>query len=917
MRLLGRRAECEALDGVLADALGGRSRVVVIRGEAGSGKSALLGYVSERVDGWQVARAVGVQSEMELAHSGLHQLCAPYFDRLDRLPAPQRNALATVFGRDSGPAPDRFLVGLATLTLFAEVAEKQPLVCIVDDAQWLDKASAQILGFVARRLLAERIAFVCAARTDIGDDILAGLPVLSVDGLDDRDARALLMESVHGPIDEAVCDQIIAESHGNPLAVLELPRSWSAAELAGGFGFPGSHPVVGKIERSYARRLELLPAETQLLVLAAAAEPLGEPLLLHSAAETLGVDMSAADPAVDDGLLRVDGRVEFAHPLVRSAAYNSAAADDRHRVHRALSEATDPEKDPDRRAWHRAHAVPAPDEDVAAELERSAARAQARGGLAAAAAFLERAAVLSADPETRGRRALEAARAKQLAGAPQAASKLLAAAVDGPLDGRELAIAQHLRGEIAMVLRRPSEAAPFLLDAARRLESIDPALARETYLEALRAVTSCGRLGGDLLRRAAEGARNAPPAEGAPRAVDLLLDGLAVRFTDGYVAGAAPLERALDAIRDEVGRVQHDFRWPGFAARVAFDAFDEETSVALVTPLVELARERGALGVLPLALNYLATLRSFEGELDAAEALVEESEAIADATGAPRLLFSRLTLAGFRGDEAALSALVEAVEPVAIDRGEGILLTFCESARALLCLGLGRYQAALEAAESASAHDELGVNAYSLADLVEAAARAGESEAAAAALERLAERTQSARTETALGFEARSRALLSEGALADELYREAIERLGRSRLATERARAHLLYGEWLRREGRRIEAREQLRTAHDMLSAIGMEAFAERARRELVATGERARKRTADTLGDLTPQEAQIAQLAREGHSNPEIGAQLFLSPRTVEWHLRKVFTKLGISSRKELDAALSRDREGKIVSTV
>jgi DNA-binding CsgD family transcriptional regulator len=728
---------------------------------------------------------------------------------------------------------------------------------------------------------------------------------LSIDGLDDSDARALLLENVHAPLDAAVSDRIIAESHGNPLALLELPRTWNAAELAGGFGFPSSHAVVSKIERSYARRLELLPAETQLLVLAASAEPLGDPVLLHRAAGTLGVDMSAATPAVDAGLLNVGGRVEFAHPCVRSAAYGSAAAGDLRRVHQALAAATDAQREPDRRAWHRAHATDGPDEEVASELERSAGRAQARGGLAAAAAFLESASALSPDPKERARRALEAADAKQLAGATEAAATLLATAASGPLDELESALAQRLKGQISVDSRRPVEAIPYLLDAAAGLESIEPALARETYLEALRAGTIGGRLGGEMLQRTAEAARNAPPPGGEPRAIDLLLDALAIRFTDGYAPSAALLKRALAALRDEDGRFEEAVRRLGFAARTAFDVFDHETAAALATRSAELARERGALGVLPLALNYVASLRSFEGDLAVADALVAEADAIADATGATRILFARLALAGFRGDEAALSELVEAGKPVAISRGEGGFLTFGEHALALLSNGLGRYDAAFAAAENASAQDELGVSTWSLPELVEAAIRSGRSELAAEALERLGERAHAAASEWALGIEARSRALVSEGAVADELYREAVDRLGRSRLAPEQARAHLVYGEWLRREGRRIDARHQLHAAYDMLVAIGMHGFAERARRELVATGERVRKRTDETRGDLTPQEAQIAQLARDGHSNPEIGAQLFLSPRTVEWHLRKVFTKLDIRSRKELDTAL------------
>jgi DNA-binding CsgD family transcriptional regulator len=907
MKLLGRRAECEVLDGVLADALAGRSRAVVLRGEAGAGKSALLGYVSDRVDGWRVGKAIGVESEMELPYSSLHQLCAAMSDRLDHLPEPQRDALATVFGLSAGPAPDRFLVGLATLTLFADVAEEQPLICIVDDAHWLDDASAQILGFVARRLLAERIALVCAARAGSGDDVLAGLPALPIAGLDDSDARALLRQNVQGPFDAAVGEQIIAESHGNPLALLELPRTWNATDVAGGFAVLSSQPVMSKIEESYAKRLSLLSPETRLLVLAAAAEPLGDPLLLRRAVEILGLNMDAAGPAVDAGLLAIGARIQFAHPLVRSAAYHSAAADDRHHAHRALAEATDAERDPDRRAWHRARATRWPDEEVAAELVRSAGRAQARGGLAAAAAFLERAAALSPDPSVRARRALEAAAAKELAGAPQAASTLLTAALDGPLDERESALAQRLKGQIALDRMRLGEAVPTLLEAAGRLESIEPGAARDTYLEAIRSAQIAGRMAGDLLRRAAEAARNAPPPPGSPSPYDVLLAGMALRFTDGYAAGAALLKQAIRALRNDEGRVGQNVRWPGFARAAALDLFDDEACDALATRSVELAREQGALGALPLALDYLALLRTFEGALDVAAAILEESDAIADATGAARIGAARLTLCGLRGDEAAVAELVAAAESVTPVRGGGILFTFGEHARALLYNGLGRYEAALPLAESAGTRLELTVSTWSLPELVEAAARSGRSQTAAEALERLTERTQAAGTNLALGIEARSRALLAAGAAADELFHEAVERLSRSRFAPDQARAHLLYGEWLRREGRRVDAREQLRAAHDMLGAMHMEAFAERARRELIATGEKARRRTDDTRGDLTAQEAQIAELARDGHSNPEIGAQLFLSPRTVEWHLHKIFTKLDISSRKELDAALSK----------
>ena len=904
--LLGRQAECEALEGLLTDALAGQSRVLTLRGEAGIGKSALLGHFLDRLRGWRVAQAVGVESEVELAYSSLHQVCAPMLDQLERLPGPQREALSTVFGLSAGPAPDRFLVGLATLTILAEASEQQPLALVVDDAHWLDHASEQILGFVARRLLAERIVIVCAARTDVGDHILSGLPELSIVGLGDTDARDLLLTNVHGPLDAALFDQVIAECHGNPLALLELPRSMSVGDFTGGPALPPSQSVASKIEQSYVRRLKLLPSETRFLVLTAAAEPLGDPVLFHRAIGTSGIDMTALDPAVDAGLIAVDTRVTFAHPLVRSAAYRTATVDERHRVHRALAEATDAGTDPDRRAWHRARAIEMPDEDVAYELERSAGRAHARGGFAAAAAFLERSAGLSPDPGKRARRALAAAEAKQLAGDPQAAATLLAAAVRGPLNELESAMALRLQGHIALDVRRGLEAAPFFLDAAARLEVIEPKIARETYLDALQAASVGGRFGEETLRLTAEAARNVPVSEGARSADDLLLAGLASRFTDGYAASADALKQALAAFRDQDPHSVTDVRWPGFARRIAPSMFDDETWHVLATRSTQLARERGVLGVLPIALNNLAILRTFEGDLEGAATLLEESDAIADVTGAGRIAFGRLILAGFRGDEKAVSEQIRAGEAMAIARGEGTVLTLSEFARALLCNGLGRYQDALTAAEIGSARDQPPLAEWSLPELVEAAARCGNDELCVDALQRLTQRTQAAGTNLALGLEARSRALLCEGPPAEELYREAIDRLGSCRLVPELARAHLLYGEWLRRENRRVDAREQLRTAHEMFVVIGMEAFADRARGELQASGEKVRRRTDERRDDLTAQERQIARLARDGLSNPEIAARLFLSARTVEWHLHNVFVKLNIKSRRDLENALA-----------
>jgi DNA-binding CsgD family transcriptional regulator len=871
-----------------------------------------LGYVSDHVAGWRVAAAVGVESEMELAYSGLHQLCAPMMDRLEELPAPQRDALATVFGQTTGTAPDRFLLGLGTLTLLALIADEQPLVCIVDDAQWLDQASAQILGFVGRRILAERIALVCAARTGIGDDVFAGLPELSIEGLGDSDARALLLDNVHGPLDAGVCDQVVAESRGNPLALLELPRTWNASALAGGFGLPVSHPVVSKIEQSYVRRLVQLPSDTQLLVVAAAAEPLGDPVLLNRAAATLGIDIATVGPAVDAGLLKVDVRVEFAHPLVRSAAYRSATADDCHRVHRALADATDPETDPDRRAWHRARATPRPSEEVAAELERSAGRAQARGGFAAAAAFLQRAVALTVDPARRTERAVAAAQASHQAGAFDAALGLLATADSGRLDEFQRARVDLVRAHITFASSLAGDAPPLLLEAARRLEAFDLELARETYLTAWAAAGMAGSLAArKVLLEICSAIQALPPSPGDPRPLDLLLDGLARLTTDGHAAATPILQRAAKLLTSLP--VADVLRWGHFAASASVIVWDYEGMNAICARHVQLVRDTGALAALSFHVNQLGMARQWMGDLAGAEVLVAEEASVAAATGSPIAPYTLLRLRALQGREGEASAAIASSIEQAAAEGQGMAAAYASWAAAVLYNGLARYPEAASAARQATADAVYPFpSMYALPDLVEAAVRGGDAELAREALERLAEMTQPCGNDVALGIEARSRALLGDGAAADDLYREAIDRLSRTQVRPDLARAHLLYGEWLRREGRRLDAREQLGTAYDMLDAIGMDAFAERARRELLATGTKRRRRIAETRDRLTPQEEQIARLACEGLSNPEIGARLFLSPRTVEWHLRNVFAKLGITSRMGLHTALpTRARDG------
>jgi DNA-binding CsgD family transcriptional regulator len=868
----------------------------------------LLDYVSERASDWNAARAVGVESEMELAYSGLHQLCAPMLNLLDRLPPPQREALSTVFGLSSGPPPERFLVGLATLTMMAEVSENKPLLCVVDDAHWLDEATAQVLGFVARRLLAERIALVCVTRSGLGEDVLAGVPQLPISGLSDSDAEALLLENMPGPIDAEVCRQFIAESHGNPLALLELPRTWKPTDFAGGFGFPSEEPVVGKIEGSYGRRLRLLPSETRLLVLAAAADPLGDPVLLSRASALLGLDMECAAPALDAGLLTLGMRVEFSHPLIRSAAYRLAGEVDRHRVHKALAEATDPFTDPDRAAWHRAHATTGPNEEVAVELERSALRAQARGGIAAAAAFLQRSVALTADPAERSERSLAAAEANVRAGRFEAAGRLLATAEAGRLDEFQRARVILWRGQLELTTQY-GPAAPLLFQAARRLEQFDLDLARETYLQAWAAAVFAGS---DDLPEISLAILALPPLPESPRPPDLLLDGLALIVTDGHATAVPTLQRAANALATIPP--EDVVRWGWLAHAASCLVWDIDGMLALPARSIRLIREIGAIARLPLPLAVLGAATAWAGDLPGAASLVVEAKTLAAATGVRFTPLAELRLLALQGREAEAVALIDETIEQARPAETAIALATARWAAAVLFNGLGRYEQAAQAAQKVLSYPfKLYDAVWVLPELVEAAARAGNGELACDALERLAKTTKPSETDFAFGIEARCRALLSEGEIAEEFYREAVERLSRTPVRPELARAHLLYGEWLRREGRRIDGREQLRFAHETFAAIGMEAFAERARRELLATGEKVRKRSAETRDQLTPQEEQIARLARDGYSNPEIGAQLFLSARTVEWHLRKVFAKLGISSRRDLRVVLSADKRANL----
>ena len=899
-QLFGRQREREVLSRLLEAARDGRGGVVAVYGEPGVGKTALLEYAIESGRNFRISRTSGVEGEMELAFAALQQLCAPSFDLLEQLPQPQREAMEVALGQSAGRPPNPFLVGLAVLNLLSEAAEEQPLLCLVDDAQWLDSASARVLAFVARRLLAERIAMVFAAREPL--EALDGFAELRVEPLGHRDARALLDSVLPARFDEQVLEQIVAETRGNPLALLELPRGLTPAQLAGGFGLPGALPLSARIEQSFERRLARLPRNARRLLLLAAAEPVGDPALVWRAGELLGIPKSTADVVESEGLLILGPQVAFRHPLVRSAVYAAVEPNERREIHRALAEATDPKLDPDRRAWHRALAAAGPDEDVAAELERSAARAQARGGVAAVAAFLERAAALTPEPTHRARRLLAAAAAKRDAGDLDAALGLLERIEAGTLDELGEVRIDLLRAQIASEQRRSDDAGRLFLRAASRLERLDPELARETYLEALGGAMASDVQVVDGPSAVAAAARAGPPATVPPRTVDVLLDAFAIRLTDGFAAAAPTLAQALEHLLALDISSEGAGRWLSLSGLrdsniVAEELWDDEAMYLLAGRQVRATRDVGALGDLQFALSFMARTHMLAGELTESGQLIDEARVIAEATGNPALVSAPMILAAWRGQESQASQLIEASFEEAARRG----WTSNDYARCVLYNGLGRHEEARDAAWKAMEPDPIGYGTLLVPELAEAAARTGDRARLEFAFEWLSERTGVISSGWLTGIGARVRALLSEGEAAEALYRESIAHLSPTRVRLELARTHLLYGEWLRRERRRIDAREHLRTALEAFTHMGAEAFATRAEREMLATGERARKRTVNTREELTPQEVQISRLVAEGHTNREIAAQLFISPSTVEYHLHKVFRKLRVKSRTQL----------------
>jgi len=903
--LLGRHVECRRIDQLLAEAKAGRSGTLVVRGAAGIGKTALLESVHATAEesGFRVETATGFEAETHFAYAGLHQICTPLLDHMPALPEPQQRALGVALGLDAGSAPNKFLVSLAALGLFSEAADRSGLLCLVDDAQWLDSASMDALAFVARRIEAERLAMVFGVRDgEMRSTVLAGLPELRLNGLSDSDARLLLDAVVSAPIDHDVRERIIAEAHGNPLALVELPFDNPRTRLASGLSQPDLPDVSSRVQTEYRDRADGLPEESRLLLLLAAADPTGDPLLLRRAVDHSGIRPESAAPAESAGLIEIGTRVRFRHPLARSAIYRGADPADRRRAHAALAAVTDPTSDPDRRAWHDAQATAGADERVAGELERSATRARARGGYAAAGSFLLRSMQLTPEPATRARRALDAAHATHEAGDSETALELLATTDAGPIDAFHRARSALLRARISFQLTRHPQVPEMLLRAAGDMAPFDPDLAHETHLHALDAALV---IGGPTAHRVAAAALEDPSLEHARRPLDRLLFALSATMIRGFDEGVPQLRDALESMaggdpsNPQLPRGYPSSLW--LAARSAVGILNDDLAFRLAEAHVRSARASGALVGLADALNFHANILALGGELTRAGELARTSIAITESAGWVPMRHAATIVSAWRGDAATVSRLRELTLQDPGNPPEGAEVALAAYATAVVSNARGDYESAKQAAEIVCACVALSLSSVGQAEMIEASVRAGDARSAARALEELSRRARACETPWALGLEARSRALTISDATAEPYYRAAVEHLEASRLTGEAARAHLVFGEWLRREGRRQEARGELQVAHDLLSRIGADAFAARAAKELVATGEHPRRRTKQAADELTPQELQVARHVATGATSREVGAHLFLSPRTIEAHLRSIYRKLGITSRRDL----------------
>ena len=932
--LVGRAEECQALDCLLVAARHRSSGAVVLRGEAGVGKTALLEHVTRTAGDMRFVQVTGTQSEQGFDFAALHQLLVPFLGALKRLPEPQREALGSAFGLVGGTPTDRFLVGIAALTMITEAALEQPVLCVIDDAQWLDKASTDALGFVARRLSAVPVAMLFAIREEEQQPALDGLAELRLTGLSDEASRDLLASAAGParPVDQGVARRISAATSGHPLALIELGRRLSAAELEGTLPLPEPLPLPESLASAFLRRAAAFPPAARTLLLLAAVEPSGEPGLLWRAAQRLGVRADAADTPGFERVLRLDAVMSFLHPLLRSAIYYGAAASERRRAHLALADASAAGCDPDRRAWHLAAAASGADEEIADELSRSADRARSRRDWSGCAAFLERAATLTPERAKRAARMLAAAEARLNAGDPRVAAALSERAgphLDNPL---ARARARRLQGTVRAVLGKPAEACPILLDAARALQPLHPEQAWDTLLEAFEAALGAGGFAtGAGIAEVLQAVRAAPRREGARESIaGLALDGFAALAEHNDKAGIACLRRAIAVATAQLapdsdpgshpasdggtspggvpsGEASEQLRFVFIAPLAAYELLDDAALHASCTRAVAQARSQGSPADLASTLGLLSYSEALAGRFAAAEAATSEARELTAATGVAadlRTSIGELAVQAWRGRESAARSLADDRSREATQTGYGFVIGFTAIALTVLELGVGDYQAALRHARN-GLREGMPAEIELLPELIEAAARCDEADEAAAALDKFAVRAQAAGTHWALGLLLRSRALLAPDGDAEELYRGAIAHLGRSRITPQLGRTHLVYGEWLRRQHRRRDARAALYSACDILDSIGAEAFAGRARVELLATGEHVRKRGAAPATELTPQELRIAGLASAGASNREIASQLFISANTVAYHLRKVFRKLEVTNRAALARVL------------
>jgi DNA-binding CsgD family transcriptional regulator len=914
--LVGRTAECAAIDQVLAGARDGSSGVIVLRGAPGIGKSALLDYAMTNAPDFAIAHVTGVESEVGLGFAAIHQLVLPFMDQVVELPEPQRHALDSVFGLADGAAPSSLVVFLAVLTLLDHVASERPMLLVVDDAQWLDDESARVLTFVARRLHADPVAMVFAMRdTGAGlPDLFKPLPQLVVLGLPEDDARTLLT-SVASAIDAKVADRLVEETEGNPLALTEVVAELTAEQLRGDAPLPEPVPVGLSLQGHYAARARLLPPAGRTVLLLASAERVGDPALLHRAAGLLGAPWEEGVTSIEaTGLVTFAPAVQFRHPLIRSAVYYGAPPAERRRAHRALADALDSDDDVDRRAWHLGAAVAAPDEDVARALELAGERVFHRGGTQAAAEFLSRASELTPDPVRKVDRLLATVRLRAAEGDAARAQPLLDAVLTRVHDRRHRAEAEWTQGLIWLEEGRGRDALHALARAVASIEEYDCGFALDALITAEDAAIYAGSLRDDALVDAiASTALRLLPEGHSATPAELLVGGIAVLLTDGYAASAPMLRSALAGLRQQVQEAG-EIATPNaheranvlhlLAVSSAVALLDDGALEAVTRSWVDFGRRTRTLTTLPIALDTRSVAEILAGRFRAAASAIAEAEQILSLVGARGHIgdpgLGELLLHAYRGDEEKTCDAAARRAWDARERGSGVDLDHSRYALAVLDLGSGRYATALEHCRGITDHC-VPFSTTVLPLLIEAAVRCDDLATATTALGRFSERAIASRSHWAEGLLACMRALLAAGDEAESQYRLALDRLTRCTVAFDLARAQLLYGEWLRRARRRREAREPLRAALECFESIGARAFAERARRELAATGERSRPRSDATRGLLTGQEAQIARLVADGYKNSEIASQLFISLSTVEYHLKKVYRKLGVNTRTQL----------------